>query len=144
MPLPESLSAARDSAVERHGETVHDGQVSRSHSGSLRQCQDEAGFGLEDEIVDGSVRPEGGLVLSGRDPALAEDRPANGARRKSSAFVGSRIRYQTFELEVTAIGPFSGTAGEPAVQFQARVIGPDIVRTGTMINTRWGICEVVE
>ncbi len=81
--------------------------------------------------------------MNARDPVFGErDRPA-GVRTRTSAFVGSRISHQGIELDVVEIGPFPLAAGEAPARFRARLAGGGALAAGSLIDTRWGVCEVV-
>ncbi|WP_186308527.1 hypothetical protein [Paraburkholderia sp. BCC1885] len=57
--------------------------------------------------------------------------------------MGSRISYQGIELDVVEIGPFPLAAGKASARFRARLVGGGTLAAGSLIDTRWGVCEVV-
>lgn len=63
-------------------------------------------------------------------------------RLRTSAFGGSRIRFRDHELLVVEIGPFAHAQGA-TVTFRARSVGAQAVPVGAIIETHWGVCEVV-
>ncbi|MGF6856655.1 hypothetical protein [Paraburkholderia sp. CI3] len=63
-------------------------------------------------------------------------------RSRTSAFTGSCIRIRDHELVVVEIGPFGQGPGR-RVTFRARSVGAVIAPAGAILDTRWGICEVV-
>lgn len=63
-------------------------------------------------------------------------------RVRTSASRGSRICFEGFELEVVEIGPYTVRNGE-VVTFSARPMGGAAVQPGQILDTPWGICEVV-
>lgn len=64
------------------------------------------------------------------------------ARARTSAFAGSRIKFRDHELLVVEIGPFGQEPGR-SVTFRARSMGTVVLPAGSILETRWGICEVV-
>ncbi|PQV43970.1 hypothetical protein [Paraburkholderia sp. BL21I4N1] len=63
-------------------------------------------------------------------------------RSRTSAFTGSRIRMRDHELLVVEIGPFGQGPGR-TVTFRAQSVGAVVAPAGAILDTRWGICEVV-
>jgi hypothetical protein len=63
-------------------------------------------------------------------------------RERTSAFIGSRIHVDAFELEVVEIGPYTDQDGN-VVTFLGRPVGEACVRPGEILKTAWGICKVV-
>ncbi len=79
--------------------------------------------------------------MNDRDVTSKPHGPARG-RSRTSAVVGSRIRFRGHELMVVEIGPFAHARGV-TVTFRARSVGADAVPVGAITATRWGVCEVV-
>jgi hypothetical protein len=77
------------------------------------------------------------------DPIFGQ-RVGNRARVRTSALVSSRIPCQDGELEVIEIGPFVSAANGMQVRFRARLTEAGGLLAGTVIYTRWGVCEVVD
>lgn len=63
-------------------------------------------------------------------------------RRRTSAYRGSVIQYGDALLEVIEIGPFPTQPDVAPVVFRARSQGGKL-SPGTILETRWGRCEVV-
>ncbi|CAB3810277.1 hypothetical protein LMG27177_07109 [Paraburkholderia fynbosensis] len=82
-----------------------------------------------------------GLSMNDRD-AASKLRDRVPGRSRTSAFAGSHISFRDHELVVVAIGPFAHAQGA-TVTFRARSVGAQAVRVGAIIETRWGVCEVV-
>ncbi|MFL9998896.1 hypothetical protein PQR34_47025 [Paraburkholderia sediminicola] len=82
-----------------------------------------------------------GLSMHVRDVAPQKRAPVS-ARSRTSAFTGSRIRLREYELVVVEIGPFTHRQGD-TVTFRARSVGEPAAPTGAILDTRWGVCEVV-
>lgn len=64
-------------------------------------------------------------------------------RRRTSTRVGSRIVCHDAELEVIAIGPFAREGASARVVFLAKRIDGARFATGAILDTPWGICEIV-
>lgn len=84
------------------------------------------------------------------DDAGAEGKPprqslagALAQRGRPSAFIGSRIYVDRVELEVVDIGPYTDPAGN-VVTFLARPTAEAALQAGTILETAWGTCRVVE
>ncbi|WP_228977946.1 hypothetical protein [Paraburkholderia gardini] len=82
-----------------------------------------------------------GLSMHVRDVAPQKRAPVS-ARSRTSAFTGSRIRLREYELVVVEIGPFTHSKGD-TVTFRARSVGEPAAPAGAILDTRWGVCEVV-
>jgi hypothetical protein len=82
-----------------------------------------------------------GLRMHSQDAPPKPHGPAHG-RSRTSAFAGSRISLRDHELMVVEIGPFAHAQGA-TVTFRAQSVGAHAVPAGSIIETRWGICEVV-
>ena len=82
-----------------------------------------------------------GLSMDARDVA-PQKRAAVSIRSRTSAFTGSRIRLREYELVLVEIGPFTHSQGD-AVTFRARSVGEAAAPAGAILDTRWGVCEVV-
>lgn len=63
-------------------------------------------------------------------------------RERTSAFRGSRIRVDAFELEVVEIGPYTDRDGS-VVTFLARHTGDACLRPGETLKTPWGTCRII-
>ncbi|RDJ98473.1 hypothetical protein [Paraburkholderia lacunae] len=81
------------------------------------------------------------LSMHVRDVAPQKRAPVS-ARSRTSAFTGSRIRLREYELVVVEIGPFMHSQGD-IVTFRARSVGEPAAPAGAILDTRWGVCEVV-
>lgn len=68
--------------------------------------------------------------------------PQRPERRRTSAYRGSVIQYGDALLEVMEIGPFATQPDAAPVMFRARSQGGKL-SPGTILETRWGRCEVV-
>ncbi|MDN8000964.1 hypothetical protein [Burkholderia multivorans] len=68
---------------------------------------------------------------------------ARAQRERTSAFIGSRIHADTFELEVVDIGPYTDPDGN-VVTFLARPAGDAVPPAGEILKTAWGTCRVVD
>lgn len=62
--------------------------------------------------------------------------------RRTSAYRGSVIQYGDALLEVMEIGPFPEQPDDAPIMFRARSQGGNL-SPGTILETRWGRCEVV-
>ncbi|MEI7298255.1 hypothetical protein WCQ02_39785 [Paraburkholderia tropica] len=67
---------------------------------------------------------------------------ARARRPRLSAFRGSRIRVDAFELEVVEIGPYTDQQGN-IVTFLARPTDGVSLHSGQILGTPWGICKIV-
>lgn len=63
-------------------------------------------------------------------------------RERTSAFIGSRIRVDAFELEVVEIGPYTDQDGS-VVTFLARCTGDASRCPGERLETPWGTCRII-
>jgi len=81
--------------------------------------------------------------MNARDQVFGRHVPKTTTRARTSAFVGSRITYQGEELDVVAIGPFPHELSGTAVRFRACRMGIGTLEVGSIIETRWGLCEIV-
>jgi hypothetical protein len=82
-----------------------------------------------------------GLSMHARDVVPQKRAPVS-TRSRTSAFTGSRIRLREYELVVVEIGPFTHSQGD-AVTFRARSAGETAAPAEAILDTRWGVCEVV-
>jgi hypothetical protein len=81
--------------------------------------------------------------MNWRDPLFPEKDRAPATRQRTSARVGTQIICHGGVLEVVAIGPFTHAAGAVPVVFQARAIGGGLRPLGSIVETPWGVCEIV-
>lgn len=84
-----------------------------------------------------------GCSMNGPDRRFPGNAACPTVNRRTSTRVGSRVMCHDAELEVTAIGPFAREGGSGCVVFLARSVGGAPVDTGTILDTLWGVCEVV-
>jgi len=82
-----------------------------------------------------------GLSMYVRDVA-PQKRAQVPTRSRTSASTGSRLRLREYELVVVEIGPFTRSGGD-TVTFRARSVGERAAPIGSILDTRWGVCEVV-
>lgn len=82
--------------------------------------------------------------MNWEDPRFSEKDRAPATRHGTSARVGTQITCHGRVLEVVAIGPFTYAAGAIPVLFQARSIGGGFPPLGSIVETPWGVCEIVD
>jgi len=82
--------------------------------------------------------------MNWQDPLFPEKNRMPATRQRTSARVGTRINCSDGVLEVVAIGPFTHTAGAVPVVFQARSVGAGMSPSGSIVETPWGVCEIVD
>jgi hypothetical protein len=82
--------------------------------------------------------------MNWEDPLFSEKDRAPTTRQRTSARIGTQITCHGGALEVVAIGPFTYAASAIPVVFQARSIGGGLPPLGSIVETPWGVCEIVD